>query len=572
MTTQPENSRTKLLPRNVAALRRGQSPGDSVKLAAGNSVSTRLEAGVGNCFPGLECDLRNLERRFFPYLEVNVADTSLVVVGVDAASARADSAISGVQAAVYEEIAKSLVVRPDGGSSNWTVTALNGDFGPLGKISDLDLSSLQPPSIGTGRRPTDTWTAVRLLKEGSDVQLLLSGPTGPATLAGKRTRYFGDDGALAEIFLPGEMTQSLCSPWTHDFRDCACYYWASNHPDIVQPVIPATQGASDPRWNAYVDWERADRGQTTPPPAVTAQGSTARQLSHYEINNRWQQLHIVLEGRERIEPLKQGGPAGLPYQTDTELLTNLRLGASIELAVMQEYLCAAFSMVPDPGGSAPLAKAVRASRAEIMRVAIGEMRHLRVVNEVLASIPGVALPFVPALRVASKVPTADASTFRPKAFRALSKSVLEDFIAVESAAHAIDQLYSNVRATFEKRDNDRLAQAIASIIADGQDHLETFRFVAEWLAPFEPSAVRAGLKMPTSAVPSHVALQAAYKAVLEGLFTGYSAGLPQGAPAVNGARQKMVQPGGLMELATAVADAGFLVVFEDLADPRFAPL
>src|SRR6516165_10778971 len=49
---------------NATAARRQQ-------YVAGNPVNTRLEAGVGNCFPGLEMDLRNLERRFFPFLEVD---------------------------------------------------------------------------------------------------------------------------------------------------------------------------------------------------------------------------------------------------------------------------------------------------------------------------------------------------------------------------------------------------------------------------------------------------------------------------------------------------------------------
>jgi hypothetical protein len=37
------------------------------------------EAGVGNCFPGLECDLRNLERRFFPFLEVDIDDNRITL-------------------------------------------------------------------------------------------------------------------------------------------------------------------------------------------------------------------------------------------------------------------------------------------------------------------------------------------------------------------------------------------------------------------------------------------------------------------------------------------------------------
>src|SRR5580698_10391664 len=78
---------SKFIPLNATAARRQQ-------YVTGNPVSTRLESGVGNCFPGLEMDLRNLERRFFPFLEVDfVQGMSLAqVVGVDLAGARASSA------------------------------------------------------------------------------------------------------------------------------------------------------------------------------------------------------------------------------------------------------------------------------------------------------------------------------------------------------------------------------------------------------------------------------------------------------------------------------------------------
>ena len=47
--------------------------------AAGNPVVTELESGVGNCFPGLEADVRNLDRRFFPYLAVDFIGSDIVV-------------------------------------------------------------------------------------------------------------------------------------------------------------------------------------------------------------------------------------------------------------------------------------------------------------------------------------------------------------------------------------------------------------------------------------------------------------------------------------------------------------
>ncbi len=78
-------------------------------------------------------------------------------------------------------------------------------------------------------------------------------PGAPAVvLAATRASYLTDDGAFAEMFDPGELTQSLCSPWTHDFRDCGCFYWASNHPDLVQPAVPAGTAPDDPDWTARV--------------------------------------------------------------------------------------------------------------------------------------------------------------------------------------------------------------------------------------------------------------------------------------------------------------------------------
>ena len=49
---------SKIYPRNLTAR--------AAYRVQGNPESTRLESGVGNCFPGLEFDHRNLDRRFLP--------------------------------------------------------------------------------------------------------------------------------------------------------------------------------------------------------------------------------------------------------------------------------------------------------------------------------------------------------------------------------------------------------------------------------------------------------------------------------------------------------------------------
>ena len=42
-------------------------------LVPGNPAITRPEDAVANCYPGLELDIRNLDRRFFPGLDAQVS-------------------------------------------------------------------------------------------------------------------------------------------------------------------------------------------------------------------------------------------------------------------------------------------------------------------------------------------------------------------------------------------------------------------------------------------------------------------------------------------------------------------
>src|SRR5438034_11596102 len=107
----------KLLPRNATALRKTQDSTRAPRLVAGNSVATRLESGVGNCYPGLECDLRNLERRFFPFLEVDVLATfsEVRVVSVDVAGVNAAEeagTLDAATAAAYRLVSQTMPAAP----------------------------------------------------------------------------------------------------------------------------------------------------------------------------------------------------------------------------------------------------------------------------------------------------------------------------------------------------------------------------------------------------------------------------------------------------------------------------
>jgi len=564
--------KTKLIPRNAPALRKLAEKNPEPRLVAGNPVSTRLESGIGNCFPGLECDLRNLERRFFPFLEMDMPDTEISVVGVDIAGAIGASKAGKIDQATLNGY---LTLNAAG---TWVVETMTGTFGPLGRLT-LTIADLNTPSSGAQRTPPDPWTAVRLLTEETDVRLVLHRKFDPkakkVTITAKRARYLGDDGALAAMFLPGELTQSLCSPWTHDFRDCACYYWASNHPDIALPPPPST-ATPGPQWYLAVPWERRERTPDKLPSPATVNDPTQVELRYFEINHRWQSLNFVLERRERLDPYEQRVFTGKPLGSKSELEAHLRYAAGVELAVMQEYLAAAYSLKPEQDLTGAIRDDVRAAYAEIKHIAISEMRHLRAVNDVLASLIG-RPKYKPALHIAGKIPGVKPGQPVDVMPRPLTKDALQSFIMIEAPSESVDGVYANILATLAQGYPEDAVQAIRTVMAEGEDHYQAFLAIQEWLKPYlddERKYLRAGpLTPPPPNNEAHKTLQARYLAVLDLLYNGYDLGMPHGAASLNKARNAMIdETDSIVSAAEAVAQTGYLVVFDVPKDPRFTAI
>jgi hypothetical protein len=562
----------------VAALRRFQNPAASPRQIAGNPVMTRLESGIGNCFPGLECDLRNLERRFFPFMEIEIDFTvaqgimqvgSVDLPGVE--DAASSGAINAQDAASYRTIARDLA-----GGARWVVGNIAGDFGPFGRQS-FNPDALTGSSAGDSRLPPEPWAAVRTLVEGTPVTLTLirSPANATITLTAPRARYLDDTGALARMFQPGELTQSLCSPWTHDFRDCACFYWASNHPDIALPPLPSPPPAEgDARWDLATPWERADRSVASPPVATQDGAQAVEEIAHHAINRDWQLFNFVLERRERSGDYHPGELSAAPFPDRAALLAQLRYAAGVEIGAMQEYLAAAWSLRPAVGQAEPLLGDLKAAFHEILRVAIGEMRHVRAVNDVLAALspPGA---FTPALAVAAQLPGPTAGSFQPVRPRAATQTVIDDFIGLEAPSLSVDGLYSRILVTLQGMPGtEEQQQTVRTVMAEGQDHWETFLAVKEWLGRHaEADYLRdANLQGPPSGNAAHHDLQQRYLALLERLYSGYQQGIPRGAPDINAARATMLGPDGLQGALDAVASRPFLVVFDPIADPRFAAI
>lgn len=539
----------KLLPRNrtarLAQLR-----------AAGNTVIAELEAGVGNCFPGLEVDLRNLDRRFFPFLEVDFVRPRIEVVAVLLDRAERDLPEGPLLDGLRQLAAAA---------GPWRAIRIAGTFTGFGtRTFDLGALGLGPNA------PPDAWTAVRLLRPGTEVELTLARRGGAAvTVAAPRTSYLSDDGAFAPMFEPGELTQSLCSPWTHDFRDCGCFYWASNHPALVLPGVPPGVRPDDPDWGVRASWMRSQRPASVPPPPSPDHRG---EMAYFEINERWQDLDVVLDGREQRGPYQPKAVAGTPLSAE-KLVPTLRYAAGVEIGVMLEYLSAAFSVNAVAGvAGSELRQDARAARQQLLLVAFGEMRHLREINALLADMhrSSGADPFEPALGIATVLPPSGEMPGRDLRFRRLTPEALADFVRIEAPSLTVDGLYSSILATFERDGPEAHADAIRSVMAEGADHYATFLAVQEWLGRHPPGSYLLPLGPAPPDHPALRAVQERYERVLGLLHESYRAGIPAGAATIAVSRQVMLGPDGLEGACEALARQGFLPVFAVPADPRFA--
>jgi hypothetical protein len=225
-------TRTKIFPRNLTARAKFS--------VAGNPVVTRTEDAVANCFPGLELDVRNLDRRFFPGLVFNFVEPldgekegmyyGAKLAYVDALedpdlqlnSATTQHRLYRVMK-IKEEVAKKLYntltadPQPLPSTGNWFLDWLEvGDK----RISMRGLTGLT------------VWRLIRGLEQGPVSIRLVDKDKHhkPTSLHGWR-RMFTDPvtGVISTAYQPGELMQGLCSPWQHDFRDCYCHCMSSEH-------------------------------------------------------------------------------------------------------------------------------------------------------------------------------------------------------------------------------------------------------------------------------------------------------------------------------------------------------
>jgi hypothetical protein len=477
----------------------------------GNPASARLSDAVGNCFPGLELDVRNLDGRFFPGLLFRI-------VAMPVAPIAGTPADEGGARLVTVDWQNDPML-PERSEEPWVQTLLAALSGDVGNTLSVGRWYLQWIEQGGKRISTEqpngqiydgkpVWRMLRSIAPDEPLSIGLvrrDAQADPIVLQGYRRRYTTPDGVISTAFEPGELTQSLCNPWQHDFRDCACYYWASNHPDVV---LGQTEGATIPGGDpkdattalTYLDWLRRDRtpaGEVAAPSTRTA--ARPDQIDHFEINQHWQTLPFVIGGREIGAVYEPPIPDhATPYTHAAEMIEALEHQlAPMELTLALEYLYSLFSLCAP--AEAPkdrwltMADDLAAVRQSLTLVAVGEMTHLRWVNQLLWELHRAGFyphgkPYEPALKHSAHGPIGLAGLHHP-ALRPLDYEALDAYVRVERPGGKLDTAYARCVATLEQPQYPRhLYELAVKIDSDGMQHYERFREMRRTLQAYRGAA------------------------------------------------------------------------------------
>ncbi|MEA2185544.1 MAG: hypothetical protein QOK16_555 [Solirubrobacteraceae bacterium] len=229
--------------------------------AAGNPPSTLPDSAISNCFPGLEFDFRNVWRRLLEGIVLHEASGFVVSAEGENAGLASRFLISVADFPTLMDVRDPNGADAGAAFMEWS--------NALADVVAQHAGELVPCVFFDPRNPDADPETVELVVR-------------PMFVPSEATK--GPTSAIAEeLVQPGELTQSLCSPWQNDYQECGCYYWAASRPDYVN-VEHTAAGAIGNKWLA-----RSREPKTYDVPDIT----------HEELFRDWEGLlRFVIGGRE----------------------------------------------------------------------------------------------------------------------------------------------------------------------------------------------------------------------------------------------------------------------------------
>jgi rubrerythrin len=369
-----------------------------------NPPAAHIKDSVSNTAPGLEFDERSIEKYVFPGLVLEFqrqnqddSPTLPVVRTIDQDRTVSVDGTGGTLTFPVDQAQQYLYVyaiRSVGGTSPQTYrfyTFRDANRGPSRALdcwnAIRNLPSTENQSIALligigGLSQGPNWRrALAAFEKGSPAQAsdqqfpkkpTKDDPLIWAVLVQQRAPL--EDPKTGLIFPnvpPGELQSTMCTPWHYDFRDCHCYYWASNRPDMVSAEGPEERNVHFLRKRKSV-WEKTpipvNVWGANPDKKADLHKQREALWNHVRTINDWETLPVVLDDTEILWPYRK-------------VVTKLEVLAGIEHAVIVEYLFAYYSIDPDfKWNGRALGKE---AREVILKIATDEMRHFRWVNEIL---------------------------------------------------------------------------------------------------------------------------------------------------------------------------------------------
>ncbi len=222
----------------------------------GNPPSARLPSAVTNSFPGLEFDIKNLFIDIFVGLKVDAFFPIVVSI---------------------QDLGLSQRVNPA-----MFITQLNG--------VDVQVAGWNHTLVEHYRLDANDPS------QGAEVTLRFENDETFDT----RFNKLVVDG-IPHLAETGQLTQSLCSPWQHDFKECGCFYWAASRPDMVTNE----EGLTGQNWLRRFDHQdTADSYKNEVPGA----GPPGPEVDYQTIYHEWERLGMVRKSVNagQLQPVEKG--------------------------------------------------------------------------------------------------------------------------------------------------------------------------------------------------------------------------------------------------------------------------
>lgn len=263
--------------------------------AKGNPPGAHPKSAVGNFFPGLEFNFLNVWKRVF--IGIELLESSGEVVGVDPRASQEIQDLLGDQLFFIDAQVDDGGAVVDPGIA--TFKQVRGparvgepDTDLAGGIIFLEwgnlLADVHHRKGGTGEPVVCIFRHVE--PDGSVVPVIIP-------LLMRRILDDKSAGVSDEANLPGELTESLCSPWQTDFIGCACYYWAANRPDYINTWSDDEGNTGGHNWLNPGRELRTPEGSDTKKPFYTVE--EGKTLKHENIMQDWEtKLRFVIGGKD----------------------------------------------------------------------------------------------------------------------------------------------------------------------------------------------------------------------------------------------------------------------------------